>query len=248
MRLHEGSITKVYPELLTCFFHDIMRALNLVISMRLLFVAQPTIRKSSMILFSSPTCAMSHGARLVLHEKAITADIEYFDVNQPPNDLLEFNPTGTSPTLVERDLVLYDARIIMEYLDERFPHPPLHQMDPVSRANSRMIIKRIDQDWYELMNEIVHSGEKKSARAKKLLKESLLAAAPIFEARPFFMSDEFSLIDCVMAPLLWRLPILGIETATTGDALKSYANRLFRRPAFAASLSNDEKEMNEIIK
>ncbi len=211
-------------------------------------MAQPTTRKSAMTLFSSPTCAMSHGARLVLHEKAIAADIEYYDINQPPEDLLEFNPTGNSPTLLERGLVLYDARIIMEYLDERFPHPPLHQMDPVSRANARMIIKRIDQDWYELMNEIIHSGEKKSARAKKLLKESLLSAAPVFEARPFFMSDEFSLIDCVMAPLLWRLPILGIETATTGEGLKNYANRLFRRPAFAASLSSAEKEMNEIPK
>ncbi|GAB4254510.1 MAG: stringent starvation protein SspA [Methylomicrobium sp.] len=185
---------------------------------------------------------------MVLHEKGITADIEYYDVNQPPEELLELNPTGTTPTLIERDLVLYDARIIMEYLDERFPHPPLHQMDPVSRAKARMIIKRIDQEWYELMNEIVHSGEKKSARAKKLLKESLLSAAPVFESRPFFMSDEFSLIDCVMAPFLWRLPILGIETGSAGDALKNYANRLFRRPAFAASLSSAEKEMNELPK
>lgn len=201
-----------------------------------------------MTLFSSPTCAMSHGARLVLHEKGITAEIEYYDINEPPEDLLELNPTGTSPTLVERGLVLYDARIIMEYLDERFPHPPLHQMDPVSRANDRMIIKRIDQDWYSLMDEIINSGEKKSARAKKLLKESLLAAAPVFEARPYFMSDEFSLIDCTMAPLLWRLPSLGIELTSAGEALNRYANRLFRRPAFAASLSPAEKEMAELPK
>ena len=211
-------------------------------------MANTNTRKSVMTLFSSPTCAMSHGARLVLHEKGITAEIEYYDINEPPEDLLELNPTGTSPTLVERGLVLYDARIIMEYLDERFPHPPLHQMDPVSRANDRMIIKRIDQDWYSLMDEIINSGEKKSARAKKLLKESLLAAAPVFEARPYFMSDEFSLIDCAMAPLLWRLPSLGIELASAGEALSRYANRLFRRPAFAASLSSAEKVMAELPK
>lgn len=98
-------------------------------------------RKSGMTLFSSPTCAMSHCARLVLHEKGVVADVEYYDPNNPPEDLLELNPTGASPTLIERDLVLYDSRIIMEYLDERFPHPPLHQMDPVSRANARMVIK-----------------------------------------------------------------------------------------------------------
>ena len=196
-----------------------------------------------MTLYTSPTCALSHCARLVLHEKGITADIEYFDSSEPPEDLLELNPTGESPTLIERDLVLYDSRIIMEYLDERFPHPPLHEMDPVSRANSRMIIKRIDQDWYQLLDEILNSGEKKSARAKKMLKESLIAAAPVFEAQPYFMSNEFSLIDCAMAPLLWRLPSLGIDINSLGSALTVYANRLFSREAFQESLSEAEKDM-----
>ena len=205
-------------------------------------------RKSVMTLFSSPTCAMSHSARIVLHEKAVVADIEYYDPTNPPEDLLELNPTGLSPTLIERDLVLYDARIIMEYLDERFPHPPLHQMDPVSRANARMVIKRIDQDWYSLLDEILYSGEKKSARSKKMLKESLLSSAPVFAARPFFMSDEFSLIDCALAPLLWRLPSVGIDVSTPNEAITNYAHRIFRRTAFKRSLSDAEKEMNSILK
>ncbi|RIZ65504.1 MAG: stringent starvation protein A [Methylococcales bacterium] len=205
-------------------------------------------RKSVMTLFSSPTCAMSHCARLVLHEKGITADIEYYDPSNPPEDLLELNPNGTSPTLIERDLVLYDSRIIMEYLDERFPHPPLHQMDPVSRANARMLIKRIDQEWYQLLDEILFSGEKKSARAKKLLRESILSNEPIFAARPYFMNDEFSLIDCVTAPLLWRLPSIGIDISTPNDTITNYAQRLFKRPAFKLSLSEAEKEMSEPIK
>jgi RNA polymerase-associated protein len=178
-----------------------------------------------------------------MYEKGVTADIEFFELAEPPEDLLELNPTGISPTLVERNLVLYDSRIIMEYLDERFPHPPLHQMDPVSRANSRMIIKRIDQDWYQLLDEILNSGEKKSARAKKMLKESLIAATPIFESQPYFMSDEYSLIDCTMAPLLWRLPSLGIDLNSLSPAIASYANRLFSREAFELSLSEKEKDM-----
>lgn len=202
-----------------------------------------TAHKSVMTLYTSSTCALSHCARLVLHEKGVIADIEYFDSTEPPEDLLELNPTGVSPTLIERDLVLYDSRIIMEYLDERFPHPPLHQMDPVSRANSRMIIKRIDQDWYQLLDEILNSGEKKSARAKKMLKESLIAATPIFEAQPYFMSEEYSLIDCTMAPLLWRLPSLGIDLNALSSAITIYANRLFAREAFLKSLSTAEKEM-----
>jgi RNA polymerase-associated protein len=178
-----------------------------------------------------------------MHEKGISATVQYFDPKSPPEDVLEINPTGVSPTLIERDLVLYDARIIMEYLDERFPHPPLHQMDPISRANSRMIIKRIDQDWYHLLAEIQNSGEKKSARAKKMLKESLIAANPVFQSQPYFMSDEYSLIDCAMAPLLWRLPSLGIDINPLGSDISSYANRLFSREAFIKSLSDAEKDM-----
>jgi len=183
-----------------------------------------------------------------MQEKGVTADIEFFDSAEPPEDLLELNPTGISPTLIERDLVLYDSRIIMEYLDERFPHPPLHQMDPVSRANSRMLIKRIDQDWYQLLDEILNSGEKKSARAKKMLKESLIAATPVFESRPYFMSEEYSLIDCTMAPLLWRLPSLGIDLNSLGSAIAAYANRLFAREAFQLSMSEEEKDMAPVSK
>ncbi len=209
-------------------------------------MANINTRKAVMTLFSSPTCAMSHCARLVLFEKGVVADIEYYDPSQPPEDLLEFNPTGMSPTLIERDLVLYDSRIIMEYLDERFPHPPLHQMDPVSRANARMVIKRIDQEWYLLLDEILHSGEKKSARAKKMLKESLIAATPVFEARAYFMTDEYSLIDCSLSPLLWRLPSVGIDLPSLGKSINNYAHRVFAREAFQESLSKAEKEMANV--
>lgn len=186
---------------------------------------------------------MSHCARLVVHEKGVPADIEFFDPNQPPEDLLELNPNGNSPTFVERDLVLYDARIIMEYLDERFPHPALHQMDPGSRANARMLIKRIDQEWYPLLDEIQLHGDKKATKAKKMLKESLMAAAPVFEATSYFMSEEYSLIDCTMAPFLWRLPSIGIDITSLGKGITAYANRLFSRKAFQDSLSREEKEL-----
>ncbi|WNB75169.1 MULTISPECIES: glutathione S-transferase N-terminal domain-containing protein [Methylomonas] len=199
-----------------------------------------------MTLFSSANCIMSHCARLVVHEKGVPADIEFFDPNDPPEDLLELNPNGNAPTFVERDLVLYDARIIMEYLDERFPHPALHQMDPVSRANARMLIKRIDQEWYPLLEEVQIHGDKKAAKAKKLLRESLIAAAPVFEATPYFMSEEYSLIDCAMAPFLWRLPSIGIDIAGLGKGITAYANRLFGRKAFQESLSREEKDMMQL--
>jgi RNA polymerase-associated protein len=206
-------------------------------------VASNASRKSVMTLFCSPTCAYSHSARIVLFEKGIAADIEYIDASQPPEDLLAFNPNGNTPTMVDRDLVLSECRIIMEYLDERFPHPPLHPMDPVSRARARMLVHRIDQDWFQLLNKIENASDgKQKAQAAKQLRDSLNKAIPIFSAKPYFLSDEFSLVDCTLAPLLWRLPALGIELPRQAGAIKSYAHRLFDRVAFQASLSDRERE------
>lgn len=202
--------------------------------------------KSSMTLLSPANCIFSHSVRMVLNEKGIPCDIHYYDQMDPPEDLLELNPNAISPTLVDRELVLYDAHIIIEYLDERFPHPPLHDLDPVSRAKARMLIKRIDRDWYQLFDDIIHSGEKKSAQAKKLLTESLLSAEPVFAANEYFLNDQFSIIDCILAPLLWRLQELGINLFSQSDTIKNYAYRLFLRKAFQTSLSPEEKELFKI--
>lgn len=211
-------------------------------------MAHITSRKSAMILFTTANCIMSHCARLVVYEKGVPADIDFFDPNEPPEDLLEINPYGNSPTFVERDLVLYDARVIMEYLDERFPHPALHQMDPVSRANARMRIKLIDNEWYPLLAEVQIHGDKKAGKAKKQLKESLMAAAPVFEAKPYFCSEEYSLIDCAMAPFLWRLHSIGIDITSLGRGITAYSNRLFSRKAFQDSLSREERDLMPISK
>lgn len=208
-------------------------------------MATTASRKSVMTIYCSPTCAYSHRARIVLHEKGIAADVEFVDLAEPPEDLLELNPYGSTPTMVDRDLVLYDSRIIMEYLDERFPHPPLHPMDPVSRARARMLVHRIDQDWYSLLDEIDRSADKKSLKPRKLLKESMLAAVPVFAAKPYFLSDEFSLVDCALAPLLWRLASVGIDLPKQADPIRQYASRLFQREGFQASLSDQEREYED---
>ncbi len=210
-------------------------------------MATAVSRKSVMTLFCSPTCAYSHRVRFALWEKGISADIEYVDVHQPPEDLIELNPYGTTPTMVDRDLVLYDSNIIMEYLDERFPHPPLHPMDPVSRARARMMIHRIDQDWYRLMDEIEKLSDKKAAKPRKMLRESLIASIPVFAAKVYFLSEEFSLVDCTIGPLLWRLPMLGIELPKQAEPIRTYAARLFEREGFQQSLSEYEREYASFI-
>jgi RNA polymerase-associated protein len=207
-------------------------------------VASTASRKPVMTLYCSPVCAYGHGARIVLFEKEIAADIEYIDAAYPPEDLLALNSSGSIPTLADRDLVLTDSRIIMEYLDERFPHPPLHPVNPVSRAKARMLVHRIDRDWFQLLDAVEKASDfKEKARLIEQLREDLAAAVTLFAAKPYFLSDEFSLVDCALAPLLWRLPSLGIDfPRQQAEPLKSYANRLFERDAFQASLSEQERE------
>ena len=200
-------------------------------------------KRSVMTLFSDPKSLQSHRVRMVLAEKNVTVDIVDVDPANPPEDVLDLNPYGTAPTLVDRELSLYEPRVIMEYLDERFPHPPLLPVDPVSRASARQFMYRVERDWYGLA-ETIRDGGKGATRARKELKETLTVSAPIFSARPFFMSDEFSLVDASIAPLLWRLPMLGGEPGGTAlKAINAYAGRLFKRDSFILSLTELEREM-----
>ncbi len=200
-------------------------------------------RRSVMTLFSAPADAESHRTRIVLAEKDITVDIIDIDPENKPEDLSDLNPYNSVPTLVDRDLVLYDPRVIMEYLDERFPHPPLMPVDPVSRALSRLALYRIEQDWYGLLDKLESDNEKEVAKTRKILKESILSSAELFGAKPFFLSEEFTLVDCTIAPILWRLPAYGIDLPSQASAIVDYAERVFGRPSFRLSLSEAEREM-----
>ena len=200
-------------------------------------------RRSVMTLFSSPTDPYCHRARIVLAEKGITYEVADVEADNLPEDLVDLNPYNSVPTLVDRELVLYDSRVIMEYLDERFPHPPLMPVDPVSRARSRLALFRIDQDWYTQVDELESGDDKRVNKARKILRDSLTATAEVFAAKPFFLSDEFSLVDCAVAPVLWRLDHYGIELPAQAKAVIKYADRLFERPSLRASLSAAEREL-----
>ncbi|MEW8040388.1 MAG: glutathione S-transferase N-terminal domain-containing protein [Candidatus Thiodiazotropha endolucinida] len=199
-------------------------------------------KRSVMTLYSDPTDPYCHRVRLVLAEKNITYEVSDIDPLNVPEEVMELNPYGTLPTLVDRDLKLYESRIIMEYLDERFPHPPLLPVDPVSRSTSRLLMYRVDNDWYSLMD-IILSGKKEVAKARKELRESLISTSPVFNAKPFFMSEEFTLVDCAIAPLLWRLQELGVEIPASAKGVHEYTKRLFEKESFIKSLSEAEQEM-----
>jgi RNA polymerase-associated protein len=202
-------------------------------------------RRSVMTLFSDATCPQSHRVRMVLAEKGITVEIVNIDPDNLPEDLIDLNPYQSVPTLVDRELVLYDPQVVTEYLDERFPHPPLMPVDPVSRARSRLALFRIEKDWYSLIRDLESKNDKLVTKARKTLRDSLASSAEVFSAKPYFLSDEFSLVDAAIAPVLWRLKYYNIDLPAQARAVNEYAERMFARDSFKASLTEAEKEMAE---
>ena len=181
---------------------------------------------------------------MVLAEKGISIELVNVDLHKLPEDLLDLNPYHSVPTLVDRDLVLYDSRVIIEYLDERFPHPPLMPIDPVTRAQFRVALYRVERDWYALATDIEQGTLSKTAEhSRKVLGEAICASADVFKAKPFFLSDEFSLVDASIAPILWRLSSYGIDLPVQAQPIVKYMNSIFARSTFRSCLSEAERGM-----
>lgn len=201
-------------------------------------------RRSVMTLFSSPVDPWSHRTRIVVAEKEVSLDIVSIEPGRFPEDLLDLNPYHSVPTLVDRDMVFYDSRVIIEYLDERFPHPPLMPVDPVKRALFRVALYRIERDWYSLMHEIEQEPDRRqTVKQRGILRDTILQSLDHFKVKPYFQSDEFSLVDATIAPVLWRLPYYEIELPSQAQPIQRYANLVFSRPAFRQALSDREQEM-----
>ncbi len=202
--------------------------------------------RNTLSLFSARDCVVCHRVRLVLAAKGVTYEMIPVDTANPPEDLVDLNPYHSVPTLVERDLVLYSASVISEYLDERYPHPPLMPVDPLSRARIRLAIQRIEHDWVPQV-QIMQTGSKAQAEAaRKRMKELLMQSLPLFKASKFFLNPEMSLADCALTPIIWRMPSLGIELNKDLKVIDDYGLRIFRNPGFMRSLTPEEKVLREL--
>ncbi|MBQ82930.1 MAG: stringent starvation protein A [Gammaproteobacteria bacterium] len=207
-------------------------------------------KRTSMALFSDPTDHYCHRVRIVLAEKGISSEMIESSKDNIDPEILEISPYATLPVLVDRDVCLFDSVTLMEYLDERFPHPPLLPVYPVLRANIRLYIKRIELDWGSRFDQLA-DGNLKEAQAKKVrqeLKSLVVSSCALLKEKPFFMNDEFSLVDCCIAPMLWRLPSIGIEIPNDAKhkPLNLYMKRVFTMPSFIESLTELEREMREV--
>ena len=205
-------------------------------------MASLATRKHVMTLYSGMADAYSHRTRIVLYEKDVECQVVLVDIRKKPRELSDLNPYDTVPTMVDRDLVLYDSLIINEYLDERLPHPPLMPVDPVSRGKARLMLMRFDRDWYSQTADMEGADKKAALRARNVIRDGLTVISPIFKDQPYILGEEFSLVDCSLAPLLWRLPIYGIELPRQARPILDYAERLFERKSFKLSLTEAEQE------
>ena len=205
-------------------------------------MVQSARSRTVLTLYTTADAIQCHRARLVLAAKGVSYERVMVEPGHPPEDLIELNPYGIVPTLVDRDLTLYDASIVCEYLDERYPHPPLMPIDPLSRARLRLAAWRIEQDWLPQVVAI-RAGGRAADAARKNLTRQLLASVPLFKAAKFFLNPEMSLVDCLVAPVVWRLPWLGIELGHEGKPILDYGERLFHSQGYARSLTDEEQAM-----
>ena len=208
-------------------------------------LASPRLR-NSLTLYSARDCVLCHRVRLVLAAKGVNYELVYVDPNNPPEDLIEINPYRSVPTLVDRDLVLYSASVVTEYLDERYPHPTLMPIDPLSRARLRLAMLRVEHEWVPQIQLVQHGTKTQADAGRKRLNELLTAALPLFGVSRFFLNAEMSLADCAVAPIIWRLNSLGLSLPKSGKAVEDYGQRIFRSPVFTRSMTPEERLLGEI--
>jgi RNA polymerase-associated protein len=203
---------------------------------------------ASTTLYSASQELESHAVRFIMAHKSIERDVHEVGFDELPEEIIDLNPCQTLPTLFDRGMVLYDLGVVIEYLDERFPFPPLLPVDPIEKAEKRLLIYRFTRSpncWYELVDVILNGNKKEAEAARKTLSGNLTELIPLFSHKPFFKSDTMTLIDACLVPIMWRLSLLGITLSDKAKPVSAYANRLFSQEGFQESLTFCEKEFNQ---
>ena len=196
-----------------------------------------------MKLYSNSVDPFSHRCRIVLFEKGMDFEVIDVDFNNKSEDLNVLSPYADAPVLVERDLVLTDANIINEYIDERFPHPQLMPPDPVMRARARLFLRDFENQLFVHMKDLESGDKSKKDQARKTITETLIQVNPILNKQPYLLYEEYSMLDVAMAPLLWRLDHYEIKLPQSCAPLLKYADKISKRPLFDEAMSPAEKAM-----
>lgn len=203
---------------------------------------------ASTTLYSSTQSINCNVVRFIMEHKSIEKDIIIINPKEMPEEILELNPYQSMPTLFDRGIVLYDLMVIMEYLDERFPFPPLMPVDPIEKAEKRLLLYRFTRAkncWYKLIDIILTGNKDKAQKARKTLHNNLIELIPLFSYKPYFKSEVMTLVDVCLAPILWRLDLLGINLENKGKPILKYSSKIFAEEGFYKSLTSYEKDFVE---
>ena len=204
-------------------------------------------KKSAMSLHTDVNSISSHSLRILLRDKDVECDMRYVNSAERQEELFELNPYGETPVLIDREMVLYEFYPVVEYLDERFPHPPLLPADPIGRGKARLTIARMQRDWIIDVDRALLDDKPITDDLRQSIRDGLTALSPLFNHQLYFTGDEYTLVDVMIAPLLWRLKSLGIQLPEKARPMIDYADRLFAREQFEMSLSQQEMELGEDI-
>ena len=206
-------------------------------------------------LYSDPVDFASHQVRLVCNIKDVNYKMEQCDPNNPPDIVKFHNPYNSLPMLTDRDdVVLYNAEVIIDYLEERFPHPPLYSIYPTVRAQTRLALLRIKQELLHPMQQLLHPKlhklkEKDITAIRGDFFNSLVSMSGIFKENEYFMSNTFGILDCYLVPLLWRIHTIGVKLSGRNcSPIVAYMRRAFLRESFVRSCTREERLFMKGIK
>ena len=183
-------------------------------------------------LYSAERCPFAARVRIALAEKSLPYDLVEIDLDDRPAWLYEKNPLGKVPVLEEDGFVLPESLVINEYLEERYPDPPLWPADAAERALGRL---RIEQD-FDRFSKAYYALRRGEDGARERLDAELAALDGVLEAQRFLTGRVYGLADIAFVPWIIRVrTMLGVDLEPFG-AVVDWIAVLSERPAVAAEL------------
>ena len=180
-------------------------------------------------LYDADRCPYCARVRIVLAEKGLPYETVVVDLDERPAWIYEKNPLGKVPVLEEGEFVLPESEVINEYLEERYPEPPLWPADPGERAAARLLVHRFDE-----LSRPYYSLRRGNEDARPQLDAQLERLDFLLSGRPFLTGSEFGLADAAYLPWILRAgSMLGVDLDAT-PALADWIARSRERPSVAA--------------
>jgi glutathione S-transferase len=186
----------------------------------------------TMTLYDAPRCPYCARTRIVLAEKGVPYETVTIDLADRPQWLIERNPPrGRVPVLEEDGWILPESAVIDEYLEERYPEPPLLPSDPGERAAARLVVFRFDD-----FGEAYYAFRRGESGAEAELADALAALDAVLEAASFLSGRAFGLADISYLPWLFRLRDLMGVSLEPYAAIRDWLSRCAERPSVAAEI------------